>query len=124
MSMTRSRAALTVRVFSFYLFGLAGILILIPNQFLLIFGLPTTDEIWIRVVGVLVAVLGYYYFEASRREWTGFMQATVYGRLGVLFGFACFVVLGLAPLVLLVFGVVDGAAAVWTARGLSTDTRV
>ena len=122
MKMTRSRAALSVKVFSFYLFALAGILIVAPNQFLMVFGLATTDEVWIRVVGVLAAVLGFYYFEASRRQWTGFMRATVYGRFGVLVGFACLVGLGLAPPVLLLFGVVDAAAAVWTARGLRADT--
>ena len=123
MRVTRSRAALTVRVFSFYLFALAAILIAVPNQFLSVFGLARTDEIWIRVVGMLVAILGYYYFEASRHEWTGFMQATVYGRFGVLVGFVCFVVSGLAPPVLLVFGVVAAAAAVWTSRALNTDAR-
>ena len=121
MRMTMSRAALSVRAFAFYLFLLAGILIVIPNEFLSLFGLVTTDEVWIRVVGMLTAILGYYYFEASRHELTALIRATVYGRFAILAGFTCLVVLDMAPAVLLLFGVVDAVAALWTARSLSAD---
>ncbi len=101
-------------VFSIYMFCLGSILLVAPNILLKLFFVPVTNEVWIRVVGMLVFLLGYYYFQVSRNEIKQFMQWTVYARASVLGFFIAFVLLGFAPPVLILFGVVDVAAALWT----------
>ena len=118
-----SKAAVTVFAFSIYLFGLGGVLISVPNLLLSLFRIPPTEEVWIRVVGVLVVLLGYYYLTAARNEQTPIIRATVIGRLVVLVSFIVFVLLGLAPSALILFGVVDALAATWTGLGLRADER-
>lgn len=66
----------------------------------------------------LLLILGYYYLTAARSEMTGFFRATVHARFAVLVFFVAFVVLRLAPPLLLVFGVIDALAATWTALAL------
>lgn len=118
-----SKAAVSVFVFSLYLLLLGLVLVLVPNALLSLFGMPTTTEVWVRVVGMLVLILGYYYLIGAKRELTSLFRATVIGRSAVLLFFIGFVVLGLAPPVLVLFGVVDAAAATWTAVALRADVR-
>lgn len=79
---------------------------------------PETDEVWIRVVGVPLGVLAYYYLMASGREMIEFFRWAISARLFVLACFLAFVALGLAPAALVLVGIIDGAAALWTASCL------
>lgn len=106
--------AMTVRVFSLYLFGLAAVLIFLPNVLLGLFGVPATTEVWVRVVGMMAGFLGYYYWRASSAGFSEFYAWTIPVRLSVLVFFAAFVALDLAPPILLLFGAVDAAGAIWT----------
>jgi hypothetical protein len=122
-SRAMSKAATSVFVFSIYLFILGAVLVVVPNTLLALFGLPETNEVWVRVVGMLVVILGYYYLTAARNELTAFLRATVYGRFAVLLFFVAFVVFGFAPPILILFGAIDAAAAGWTGMALrSADT--
>jgi len=116
-----SKSAFSVRVFSIYMFVLGVLLIVTPNTLLSIFRVPHTTEIWIRVAGVLVIIIGYYYFMASGKEMTDFYEWSVYARLSVLVFFLGFVILGLAPAVLVLFGLIDAVAALWTASCLRKE---
>ena len=109
-----TRSARSVFVFSVYLLVLGPVLLAAPNVLLAVFGVPGTEEVWIRVVGMLVTILGYYYLQAARNGLTAFFRATVHGRAAVLAFFVAFVVLRLAPPQLGGFGAVDVAGAVWT----------
>ncbi len=113
-----TKAAVSVFSFGIYLFVLGPVLVVFPNVLLSLFGIPQTDEVWIRVVGMLVVFLGLYYVVAARSELAPFMRATIYGRFGVLAFFIAFAVLGLAPPILILFGVIDAAGAVWTASAM------
>ena len=113
-----SKAATSVLVFSIYLFFLGAILVAVPNLLLRVFGFPETGDVWIRVVGVLVLVLGYYYCNAARNDVTAFLRWTVHGRFSVLAFFGVFVLLDFAPPTLILFGIIDAAAATWTAFAL------
>ena len=106
--------ATTIRVFGGYLLVLAAVLVLAPNVLLGWFGFPAVTDVWIRVVGMLVGFLGYYYLRASASGFDAFFAWTVPARLSVLGFFGAFVALDLAPPVLLLFGAVDAAAATWT----------
>ncbi|MGH8503245.1 MAG: hypothetical protein ACREVE_12395 [Gammaproteobacteria bacterium] len=116
-----SNAALSIRVFGIYLFCLGALLIIIPGAFLTVFGFPEAGEVLGRVAGVLLVVLAYYYVMASTRELVSFYRWTVHGRLSVLLFFIAFVLLGLAPPVLILFGGIDASAALWTAACLRKD---
>ena len=54
---------------------------------------------------------------------TPLIRATVYGRTAVFVFFVAFVVMGFAPPMLILFGVIDLAAAAWTWSALRTDAR-
>lgn len=109
-----SRAATSLFVFAIYLIGLGLILLLVPNSLLGMFGMPATSEIWIRVVGVLLLILAYYYIVACRAELRPILIASVYARASVIVFFAAFVLLNLAQPTLILFGGIDLLAAVWT----------
>jgi hypothetical protein len=113
-----SKAAFSVKAFGIYLLALGVGLAFIPNLLLSVFGMPRTEEVWIRVVGVLVFNIGVYYWFAARAEATEVFQASVYTRVLVLASFAAFAVLGIASPVLVLFGAADFAGAIWTSVAL------
>jgi uncharacterized membrane protein len=119
-----SRAAVSMFAFAVYLFALGVILMTAPNVLLGLFGFEPTSEVWVRIVGMLVVFLGYYYLSAARGEVVPFMRWTVQARPFVILFFAVFVALGWARPALILFGAVDLAAAVWTYLALRTSGTV
>ncbi|MCA9997889.1 MAG: hypothetical protein KDE56_19150 [Anaerolineales bacterium] len=113
-----SKTAYTVRIWSFYLIGLSLTLLLVPNLLLSLFAIPATSEVWIRIVGMLLLILAYYCYEASRLEVTQFFRWSVNARATVIFFFTAFVLLKLAPPQLILFGAVDLVGALWTRAAL------
>jgi len=113
-----SGAARSVVVFGVYCVTVGLVLIAAPNLLLAAVGRPPTDEPYIRVLGVVVLVLGLYYLAAARAEATGFFRWTTWGRPVVLALFVMLVLRGLAPPVLILFGVIEAAGALWTAWAL------
>ncbi len=111
----------TLRVFAVYLAGLAVALLFAPNVLLSLFGMPETTEVWIRVVGMLVAVLALYYWTAGRTEFLPFARASVLARGAVPLFFLAFVIEGWATWPLLLFGIADAAGAAWTWMALRSD---
>jgi hypothetical protein len=116
-----SRAGRSVNVFATYLIVLSVALLVAPNLLLETFALAPTSEVWIRVVGMLVAFLGIYYGVAARMEATAFFRATVMVRLSVPVFFLLFVLAGWAAWPLLIFAGVDLAGAVWTWAALRSE---
>lgn len=116
-----SNSARSVFVFGLYLVVLGIILLVVPNFLLGMFFLPSTTEVWIHVVGMLLLFLGFYYTQAARKEMTDFFQWTVYVRPTVILFFAAFVLLGFASPFLILFGVVDLLGAIWTGLALRSS---
>jgi hypothetical protein len=113
-----SNSARSVFVFGLYLVLLGLVLLVVPNILLGLFFLPPTTEVWIRVVGMLVLFLGFYYTQAARKGMTDFFRWTVYVRSSVIVFFGAFVLLGFADPPLILFGVVDLMGAIWTGLAL------
>ncbi len=109
-----SKAARSVWAFGIYLAVLGIVLLVAPNVLLVLFTMPPTNEVWIRVVGMLVLIVGIYYYLAARNEMTQFLRWTVYLRASVIFFFVAFVLLGLTNPPLILFGVFDLLGAIWT----------
>lgn len=116
-----SRPARSVCVFAGYLVLLGFILVAAPNLLLTTFGIPPTNEVWIRVVGVLVVILGFYFAQAARKEITDFFRWTVPARSAVIVFFIAFVLLGWAKPVIILFGAIDLIGAIWTFMALHSS---
>ena len=113
----------SVVAFGVYLLILALVLLAVPNLLLAIFGIPATQEVWIRVVGMLVGFLGYYYVRHGAGAVRSFLEMTIHVRLSVPAFFLAFVVLAGAPWQLLLFAVFDVLGAGWTWRSLQASSR-
>jgi len=116
-----SKSARTLFVWSLYLLGLGVILVALPNLLLSLFGFPTTDEVWIRVVGVLLLLLAYYSYASARQDNRAYFHWSVPGRVVVPLFFIVFVLLNLAPVQLILFGLIDLAGAAWTWQALRSE---
>ena len=89
-------------------------LIFIPNTLLTLFGFAPTNEIWIRVMGLLVLTLSFYYYAMARTGTRSVIEATVRGRLFFCGGLISFVALGLAKPPLVGFALLEIGLALWT----------
>jgi len=120
-----SRAAKSIFYFGIYVLLLGGILIVAPNVLLNIFKVPETSEVWIRVAGVMVLLIGYYYVRAATDEkgLTKFFRWTIYTRSSVIVFFSIFVLLNYVQPILILFGVFDLAGAIWTALALRSTEK-
>jgi len=116
-----SGPAKSLFVFGIYLTALGVLLLLFPNALLQTFGAPATNEVWIRINGMFVVCLAYYYIQTARHGLTAFIRWTVWGRAAVIVYFFSFVLFAGAPKALLLFGVVDLLSAVWTFMALQRD---
>ena len=116
-----SKAAKSLFVFGIYLCGLGLILLLAPNLLLHAFGARPTDEVWIRINGMFVLCLSFYYVQAAHNELTRFIRWTIWTRVAVIVYFAAFVLLVAAPRALLLFGLIDLLSSMWTWLALKKD---
>ena len=116
-----SNAARSLFVFGLYLLLVGLGLLVVPNLLLAMFFLAGTDEVWVRVLGMVTLFLGIYYIQAARNEMTDFIQLTVYVRSTTILFLAAFVLLRFASPFLLPFGVVDLLGAAWTGMALRSS---
>ncbi|RTL59879.1 MAG: hypothetical protein EKK37_03275 [Sphingobacteriales bacterium] len=116
-----SAAAKSVYYFGFYLYAIGIGLIFIPNLFLKTFQLPETNEVWIRVVGILVFLIGFYYHQTGKLNFIAFYPLTVIARTVVFISFIFFVALKFTSPMLIGFGVVDLLGAAWTYMALKKE---
>lgn len=113
-----SNAGRSVFVFGIYLTFLGATLIVVPNVLLGVFRLPAVTDVWIRVVGMLVLCLAFYYLQAARRGLADFFPWTVYVRCAVFVTLLAFAALKLAEPQLALLGVIDLLGATWTALAI------
>jgi len=114
-------AVLSIKVFGTYVVVTGLGLMLIPNLWLAPLGFPPTDEIWVRVLGLVVGVLGFYYWACALANARSFFVASVYGRCIFCAGCIGLVLLASAPWQIVIFGVVDVAGAAWTKLALENE---
>lgn len=109
-----SNPANSIKFFGVYLAIFGVLFFVVPNSILPLLGFATTTEPWIRLTGLLAAILGFYFLYSVRHNDAAFYRATVYARLIFFVGVAKLVLLGWASPLLLAFGLVDLAGAAWT----------
>lgn len=103
--------SLTVQMVYVAITGL--LLIFVPNIILATFGIPLTNEIWIKNLGIIVFILAIIYYYIRKTTDLEVVKATIWGRLVAA---TAIIVLGLTSLqpILILFATVDIATAAWT----------
>ena len=119
-----SRAAMSVMVWGVYLIGAGLGFLLMPNLVLPLFGLPTTTEVWVRVVGLLADIVGMYYVNCARCNVVPFFRLTVAGRLLFMAGSIGLAALGFVSPSFLIIGGLDTLGAIWTWLALRSPAEV
>lgn len=115
-------AARSVFLFGIYLYLVGVTLLFAPNLFLHTLQLPETKEVWLRIVGILVICLGFYYHQSGAQNNTGFIRLTIPVRTFVFVSFLVLVLLHYAAPVLAGIGAVDLLGAGWTYLALKKQT--
>ena len=116
-----SRSTFSAKAFAAYLFVLGPVLVFVPNVLLALFGIAPSTDVWIRVVGLIVFMLGVYVWVSA--GYKPFLEASVYTRSAVFVALSAFALLGLGSPMLALFGAVDLAGAAWTWFALRADAR-
>jgi hypothetical protein len=119
-----SKSAFSVKIFGIYKMLLGPTLILFPNLLLSVFGVAPTNEVWIRVIGVLAFNVGVYYWVAAKCEAKAFFISTVVSRALVLLALVSFAALGLMSPIIILVGCVDFAGGIWTWTALRSERAV
>ena len=110
-----NNARLSLLVFGLYMSLIVGIgFMLVPLPILHAFRLAAGDDIWIRFVGMLASILGFYYIQAARAGLDAFIPWTVPGRFYAAAFMLLLVLLGKVGSSLLLFASIDVAGAIWT----------
>lgn len=109
-----NQSAKSVLVFGYYLTIVGFILLVIPNWWLGLFGMPLTDEVWIRLSGLLLMALSVYYIVAAKHNLTVIFKVTACIRSSIIFFFTAFVLLGMAKPILILFAFFDFCGGAWT----------
>jgi hypothetical protein len=107
-------AARSVFYFGLYLYITGLTLIFVPNLLMDMLQMPETNEVWIRVVGVLAFTLGYYYHRTAKANMLAFFKHTIPTRILVFIAFTSFALLHYVSYMLIGFGLIDLLGAIWT----------
>lgn len=109
-----SHAARSVYAAGMYVFFMGSGLILIPHIVLSVFNLPPTEDIWIRMLGMMTVFVGIFQLQIARLELPDLFRLTIILRLSVVGFVMAFIAVGLAQPAFLMIAVVDVAGALWT----------
>ena len=117
-----NRAAVSIFVFGLYLAAGGLLLLVAPGELCHALGLkPPGETMWVRLSGMFFLDLAFYCIQAAREDRTEFMRWSVWTRPSVLLFLGAFVLCGLENPAVLIFGIVDLLAAIWTATALRAD---
>ncbi len=119
-----SAAAKTMWYFGFYVIFDGLVLLAVPELALRLLGQSEDGAGWLRVLGMVVAFLGWYYLNLAKMEATAFFRVTTHTRMAVPFILGGFAVAGWLPAIVVVFGVGDFAGGLWTWTALRREPAV
>jgi len=118
-----TRAAMSIFIFGIYVIILGIIFLFVPEIMFLMLAYPTPPDIVSRIIGMVFLFLAYLYIRAALDEegMTKFFMWTVHTRALVIIFFSIFAALQLVNPLIIMFGVVDIAGALWTFWALRKD---
>ena len=120
-----TRTSKSVLYYSFYM-ELVGILMIVfPQVVLKILNINTDAGILVRFLGMVDVFMGYYYLRSGlgKDKLKNFYQLTIHTRFAALVFLVFFVVFWNANPVVILFGLIDTAGAVWTIVSMRLDKR-
>jgi hypothetical protein len=110
-------------VFGIYLLVMGLFFIAIPNPVITTIGFDPVTNVWIRIVGLIILIVSYYYFMAVKEKAYNFYRWTALARLPVIFVYLVFVLLDLGPPILLLFGAFETSCGIWTGVALKSENK-
>jgi isoprenylcysteine carboxyl methyltransferase (ICMT) family protein YpbQ len=109
-----SKSAKSVFIYGIF-YAINGLMLLfMPNVLLDSLGIDNTNEVWIRLAGILLSAISVYYFIAAKHELIVIMKATAFIRFTIIFFFTAFVLLELVSSSIIVISVIDFLGGTWT----------
>jgi hypothetical protein len=115
-------ARFSLLVWGIYLFVVGIGFLTIPGTILPALGFAAPVEPWIRVVGILVAILGYLCYRCADANLRPFFPWAVQTRWASALSLAVLVILQLAPVNLLIFAAIDFLGGLWTFLALRAES--
>ena len=116
-----SKSAKSVLIFGIYLAVIGLILLIVPNALITPFGIEPTNEVWIRLSGILLMALAVYYTLGAKHEIVVIMKATDFIRLTIIFFFTAFALFKLVSPNIIIFSAIDFLGGVWTLLMLKNE---
>src|SRR3954466_7007014 len=112
-------SAISILGFGIYLATGGVMLLLVPHELCSVLDLrPPGDTMWVRLSGMFFLYLAFYCIKAGLNEQRSFILWSVKTRPWTLAFLGAFVALGLENPGILVFGVIDVLATLWTLYAL------
>jgi len=120
-----NRTAKSVLYYSFYMEAIGIIMIIFPQLVLRILNINADAGVLVRFLGMVDIFMGYYYLRAgmSREKLKAFYQLTIHTRFSALVLLVVFVIVWGANPIVVLFGLIDAAGAVWTIVSMTLDKR-
>jgi hypothetical protein len=109
-----SKSAVSVIVFGFYYLASGLSYLVMPDLTLSLLGFPVEGTLYLRLAGIVMGIVGYFYIQTARQELVPFFRLTVHVRIAAFVLFGVLVALSLAQPLLAFFGVIDLIGAIWT----------
>jgi len=109
-----SKSAKSVFVFGIYLAINGLLLLLVPNLLITPLGIEPTNEVWIRLSGILLTAIAIYYILGAKYEIIVILKATAFIRFTIIFFFTAFALLELVSPNIIIISAIDLLGGVWT----------
>ena len=104
-----------------YIAVLGFLLTIAPNFLLGLVNIPTTSEVWINLVGMLLIFMGFFYIQTGRHNLLPFFKWTLFTRGAAFFFVMWFWLSGMVPWLIITFWLGDLAGALWTFFALRAE---
>lgn len=118
-----TKAAWSLLAYGVYIASAGVVMLVVPQLFMLLLGLPEGSETALRFGGVLALALGFYDVLAARAELVTFFRWSLFPRSFAFVVFAALFALGKAPAGVLLVGIADLASVGWTWLALRADAK-
>ncbi|EPG72889.1 PF09838 family protein [Leptospira fainei serovar Hurstbridge str. BUT 6] len=115
-------AAKSVQYFGMYLVFEGILLLIIPDFFLNLFLLQAAD-VWVRITGLCLMILGYFYFNMGNQNVRPFLVLSTHTRTFQFIILGIFVALEWIGPTILIAGGVELLAGIWTFFELRNEAR-
>ncbi len=109
-----SKSAKSVLIYGIYLAINGLMLLLTPNVLTSSLSIEPTNEVWIRLSGILLMAIAVYYILAAKYEIIVIMKATAFIRFSIIFFFTAFALLDLVSPNIIIISVIDFLGGFWT----------